>query len=203
MNFLDQIKEKKRNLQYTTTLVRTVDGSVIKEGRNDNGELITKEITKCSGPGYVVDLKPDLQVAVVMHGLCMGSQDVTQDACILKSYGITHILSLGIDVTKLDGFVYHFVNMLDVPEFKLMDVLNECFGIIDTVRNAEDSGVVFVHCNAGISRSASVVTAYIMKINNCSYAEAFQLVKRERPAVNPNPGFVNQLKLYEELLQKE
>lgn len=203
MSFLDKIKDKKRNLQHTTTIVKTVDGCIVKEGRNDDGEVITEQISSGGGPGYVVDLKPDLQVASVMPCLCMGSQDITQDANLLNSYGITHILSLGIAVNKLQGFIYHFINMLDLPEFKLTDVLHECFEIIDSVRNTESGGVVFVHCNAGVSRSASVVIAYVMKTNNCTYAEAFELLKRERPAVNPNPGFVSQLKLYEKILQNQ
>lgn len=199
MSFLDQIKEKKRNLQHTITIVRTIDGSLVKEQRNDAGEVISLY----SGPGYVVDLKPDLQVAVVMPGLCMGSQDVTQDTHLLNSYGITHILSLGIDVNKLEGFTYHFVDMLDVPEFRLVDVLGDCFEIIDNVRNAEGGGMVFVHCNAGVSRSASVVIAYVMKVNSCTYEEAFQLLKHHRPAARPNPGFINQLKMYEESLRTQ
>ncbi len=49
---------------------------------------------------------------------------------------------------------------------------------------------------AGVSRSASVVIAYIMKTENCSFQSAFAEVKIARPAIKPNAGFTEQLKKF-------
>ncbi|EAN81821.1 putative dual specificity protein phosphatase [Trypanosoma cruzi] len=57
---------------------------------------------------------------------------------------------------------------------------------------------VVVHCLVGVSRSVSVVMAYIMKRTGCSKDEALLLVKNARPVANPNPGFHSQLLYWEE-----
>ncbi len=56
---------------------------------------------------------------------------------------------------------------------------------------------VIVHCAAGMSRSASLVIAYLMIENNWQYEEAYNYVKRKRPIIDPNNGFIKQLKAIE------
>jgi hypothetical protein len=58
-----------------------------------------------------------------------------------------------------------------------------------------------VHCKMGVSRSASVVTAYIMKELGFDYERAFAYVKQRRACVNPNESFRSQLRTYESILQ--
>jgi len=53
---------------------------------------------------------------------------------------------------------------------------------------------VVVNCQAGISRSATVVIGYIMHTQRLSYDQAYNIVKKRRPIINPNKGFVNMLK---------
>lgn len=53
---------------------------------------------------------------------------------------------------------------------------------------------VIVHCAVGMSRSPSLVIAHLMIDNRWNYEEAFNCVKRKRSIVEPNIGFVKQLK---------
>lgn len=53
----------------------------------------------------------------------------------------------------------------------------------------------------GVSRSASVVVAYLMKEFGFEYERAFAYVKQRRSCVNPNESFKVQLKTYESILQ--
>eukprot|EP01126_Amoeba_proteus_P048340 TRINITY_DN5582_c0_g1_i4.p1 TRINITY_DN5582_c0_g1~~TRINITY_DN5582_c0_g1_i4.p1 ORF type:complete len:114 (+),score=14.84 TRINITY_DN5582_c0_g1_i4:771-1112(+) len=64
---------------------------------------------------------------------------------------------------------------------------------IPTTHNP-DGKKVLVHCSGGVSRSPSVVIAYLMALNGMSYGEAHAEVKRKRNGVKPNPTFQNQLK---------
>jgi protein-tyrosine phosphatase len=56
---------------------------------------------------------------------------------------------------------------------------------------------VIVHCAAGMSRSPTLVIAYLMIENNWSFKESIEYVKRQRPIVEPNIGFIKQLKALE------
>jgi dual specificity phosphatase 12 len=54
-------------------------------------------------------------------------------------------------------------------------------------------GKVLVHCVMGISRSATVVCAYLMVFQRLSASAAIQYVRKRRPEIHPNYGFVKQL----------
>jgi protein-tyrosine phosphatase len=57
----------------------------------------------------------------------------------------------------------------------------------------QSGGRVFVHCFAGVSRSATIVIAYLMKEHGLSFNSAIKFVKSKRPQINPNDGFRKQL----------
>ena len=55
---------------------------------------------------------------------------------------------------------------------------------------------------AGISRSASLVVSYIMKVMKMSCQEATKFVRKTRYQISPNEGFSNSLLEYEKVLAK-
>jgi predicted protein tyrosine phosphatase len=58
-------------------------------------------------------------------------------------------------------------------------------------------GATLVHCQAGISRSASVAIAYLMMHRGMPLLDAAVLVRRRRPEVYPNAGFWHHLRWIE------
>ncbi|KAH1171879.1 dual specificity protein phosphatase 14-like [Mauremys mutica] len=62
------------------------------------------------------------------------------------------------------------------------------------------NGRTLVHCVAGVSRSASLCIAYLMKYHRLSLLDAHQWVRSRRPVVRPNAGFWRQLIEYERRL---
>ncbi|XP_055629681.1 dual specificity protein phosphatase 18-like [Toxorhynchites rutilus septentrionalis] len=58
-------------------------------------------------------------------------------------------------------------------------------------------GVILVHCVAGVSRSASLCLAYLIKYHQMSLKDAYNHVKTKRPQIRPNVAFVKQLMEYE------
>jgi len=85
------------------------------------------------------------------------------------------------------------VEVLDVDESDVRKEFPQCFEFIDEGR---DKGGVLVHCNAGVSRSATVVIAYVMQKELMSYPVAYEHVKQRRACIKPNAGFVVQLAAY-------
>mmetsp|Transcript_35533 Transcript_35533/g.81392 ORF Transcript_35533/g.81392 Transcript_35533/m.81392 type:complete len:417 (+) Transcript_35533:81-1331(+) len=57
---------------------------------------------------------------------------------------------------------------------------------------------VLVHCRAGVSRSASVVLAYLVEYHKYSLHDAFFLARSHRSVITPNVGFMEKLMDYEE-----
>jgi protein-tyrosine phosphatase len=57
---------------------------------------------------------------------------------------------------------------------------------------------VLVHCRAGVSRSATVVLAYLVEYCGYSLRDAFTMTLQRRPTVTPNLGFMDKLRQYEE-----
>lgn len=52
----------------------------------------------------------------------------------------------------------------------------------------------------GISRSASVVIAYVMKAYDWNLEKALEFVKTKRNCIKPNSGFLKQLEIYQGIL---
>jgi protein-tyrosine phosphatase len=60
---------------------------------------------------------------------------------------------------------------------------------------------ILVHCAAGVSRSPSLVIAYLMIENRWSYDEAYDYVRKKRCFIYPNAGFVKQLLFLQKALE--
>lgn len=61
----------------------------------------------------------------------------------------------------------------------------------------KSNGVTLVHCVAGVSRSASLCLAYLIKYHRMSLKDAYNHVKARRPQIRPNVAFVKQLMEFE------
>ncbi|XP_018402790.1 PREDICTED: dual specificity protein phosphatase 19-like [Cyphomyrmex costatus] len=187
MDLRELIMTKKSSLKSCKTVIIDQLGNKyeIEHGR-------VKKLEK-SLP-FVVDEKPDLHVASIISGLYLGSQDSAVCIDILKKYEIRHILSIGVNLLeKYDDIQYHTCDLLDLPESDILPSIKKCIDIIHT--NLKEN--ILVHCNAGVSRSASIVIAYLMIIKKLSYDEAYNIVKRARSCIRPNDGFIKQLRSIE------
>lgn len=60
-----------------------------------------------------------------------------------------------------------------------------------------------MHCVRGASRSATIVSSYLMYKKGISVDDTLKLVKNRRKQANPRKGFVDQLKLYEKELKEQ
>uniref|UniRef100_A0A8D8H387 Dual specificity protein phosphatase 19 n=1 Tax=Culex pipiens TaxID=7175 RepID=A0A8D8H387_CULPI len=188
MSFLEQLQKSRHSLQPTETTVTYMDGSR-KVFRGEMERDIPKRL------GFIIDNSPDqVPACVLSQFLYLGSQDCVRRE-VFEKYEISHVLSVGIETPPFEGFLQvrcKFIECLDLPETDLAVVIKQSSEFIEGCRR--DGGRVLVHCNAGVSRSTSVVIGYLMKHHDYSFLQALGLVKSKRPCVQPNVGFINQLK---------
>ncbi|WOH13651.1 hypothetical protein DCAR_0833161 [Daucus carota subsp. sativus] len=124
----------------------------------------------------------------------LGSDAVAKNREILRQNGITHVLNcVGFvcpEYFKSD-LVYKTLWLRDSPTEDITSILYDVFDYFEDVR--EQGGRVLVHCCQGVSRSTSLVIAYLMWRKGQSFEDAFQFVKAARGVANPNMGFACQL----------
>nr|KAG5704062.1 hypothetical protein BaRGS_017566 [Batillaria attramentaria] len=122
---------------------------------------------------------------------------------LLDKFKVTHILNVASHVENIypEKFTYLSMDLRDLPDFPISKAFPEAIEFID--KAIKSGGCVLVHCNAGISRSATIVLAYLMKAKGLSLNDAFTYLRSKRPSSFPNSGFMIQLKTFEDSLAKE
>nr|CAG4636617.1 EOG090X0GSS [Eubosmina coregoni]SVE70144.1 EOG090X0GSS [Eubosmina coregoni] len=91
----------------------------------------------------------------------------------------------------VDNIHFKVVDMFEAPS---QEMLIEGVDFIN--RKSVDGGVVYVHCKAGRSRSATLVTCYLMKKHNWTPEEAISHLKSIRPHVIFTPGKMEALNIF-------
>ncbi|XP_010767201.1 uncharacterized protein [Notothenia coriiceps] len=125
---------------------------------------------------------------------------VANDRYSLWKLGITHVLNAAHGKMHCQGshnfygssVEYYGVPADDSPSF---DLSHYFFPSAEYIQSALDTAGarVFVHCAVGVSRSASLVLAYLMIHQNYTLLEAINKVKEHR-WIFPNTGFLKQLR---------
>ncbi|XP_023126848.1 dual specificity protein phosphatase 12 [Amphiprion ocellaris] len=139
---------------------------------------------------------------LVDPGLFIGTAADLNDIQALKNAGVSHILSVdsadpGPLLPADGGFCRKWINVLDEATSDLLSHMDDCFLFL---QEAVDGGrAALVHCQAGRSRSAAMVTAYLMKKHQLGFTEAYNRLKSVKQDVQVNSGFEEQLGLYEEM----
>ncbi|KEF57816.1 uncharacterized protein A1O9_05736 [Exophiala aquamarina CBS 119918] len=95
-------------------------------------------------------------------------------------------------------FVLKLILLRDSSTEDLLQALGEACEFIKSSLAKKDGGVL-IHCHQGVSRSASVVTAFVMEEMDLEYDTALRYVRGRRPKVNPNKGFAVQLEMWRRL----
>jgi protein-tyrosine phosphatase len=135
----------------------------------------------------------------ITENLYLGNFFSAKFADKLKELGIKKVLSImgGFNPNYDESYkiIHKSFNVNDIINQNIIQYFGECLNFI----KGEEK--ILVHCAAGVSRSATIVIAYIMWDKKLSYEDALNFVESKRN-VNPNPGFVEQLKIFEKELIK-
>jgi protein-tyrosine phosphatase len=128
-----------------------------------------------------------------------------------KEYGFDHLVSM-MNTCPIERLEDSATSKASNPEFKheIIDIedssdeenvkkMKACLtSVLPSIHESIINGKrVCVHCKAGVSRSATVVIAYLMKYEKMNWHEAIQRVRELRPIICPNKGFLQILKEFD------
>ncbi|XP_041916636.1 dual specificity protein phosphatase 22-A isoform X1 [Alosa sapidissima] len=132
----------------------------------------------------------------VIDGLYLGNIRDSENVDSLSKNGITHILSVYNNAKPvLKDMTYLCIHAADASSQNLSQHFKECISFIHECRL--NGGACLVHCLAGVSRSTTMVVAYLMTVTNYGWEDCLSSVKAVRSFVGPNYGFQQQLQEFQ------
>ena len=142
-------------------------------------------------------------VTEILPRLFISDLTFAENPALLSSYRITHILSvmpdsifrpppsvLPVQPARLQ------IRVEDLPFAELAAHLPTTTSWIWNALSSSSEARVLVHCGEGVSRSVSVVAAYLMASQGWPPMQAIDYIKSKRRIANPNFGFIQQLHEY-------
>ena len=122
----------------------------------------------------------------------------------LHRHRIQHVISVLTDSEYADYMIaeedfadqdtWHRLMVDDEPTEQISRLFSKTTQIIADAVAANEP--VLVHCAAGMSRSVTIVAAYLISTHSLTAAEAVAYIKKRRPIADPNRGFMTQLEDY-------
>lgn len=156
---------------------------------------------------HVTNLSDNTDISKITENIYIGNFSTGTNRTLLKKNGITHIISAlsyfspphPNDFSYLNVFVHDWIHESIYQEF------NKTNTFINTAINK--GGKVYVHCISGMSRSVTLVMAYLLAKNasqKCkkNVSDILSYVQARRRVANPNSGFIKQLNQFQEYMSK-
>ena len=138
-------------------------------------------------------------ISQINEYLFLGQGRTTLYGGMLWKLGITHILSIGRSPHgSVKNGPFEKLEILDAPDLEQTDLSKHFPTIFEFVKKViEQNGKVYVHCEMGCSRAATVMIAIIRHAGYAnSLQSAYNQVKLKRPWIAPNLGFLEQLRKF-------
>ncbi|WP_295651596.1 dual specificity protein phosphatase [uncultured Mucilaginibacter sp.] len=137
---------------------------------------------------------PTLKRSQITADLFLGSQYNLIGLRKLKKLGVTAIVNMRIHSiythARYKGFKYLHLPTVDNTPPKLGDLI---YGADFLFGEIKKGGKVYIHCRQGLGRGPTMTIAYLLKIG-MTFSDAFALVKRVRPFIDPRPEQIAKLK---------
>ncbi|XP_011429094.1 LOW QUALITY PROTEIN: dual specificity protein phosphatase 10-like [Crassostrea angulata] len=149
-------------------------------------------------------IEPQIETATasqILPFLYLGNERDAANLQRLQDLNITYVLNTTSHIPKYfenQGIHYKRIPASDSGCQNLKQYFEEAAAFIDEAR--QNGANILVHCHAGVSRSATITIAYLLKHTKLSMMDIYRLVKGKRSIISPNFNFMGQLMEYEQAL---
>lgn len=143
----------------------------------------------------------------------LGNLASSKNKEFLSRKNVKYILNLTNKTEETESLEIKTILLEDDEDQELLPHLDAAFEFINKAakgcltssaskkdKDGSEKATVLVHSYFGMSRSAAVVIAYLMKEKKMSLKDAHQHLKKSHTSVNPNDNFAVQLIRYEQEL---
>ncbi|ESZ94713.1 dual specificity phosphatase [Sclerotinia borealis F-4128] len=210
--WLDLHMSKKRNffaypsdVTFLTTIApRLLSESPVNQGKNlaDSTKLAREQ------PKWIKAMDGSLPSRVTDY-MYLGNLGHVNNPDLLRHLGIKQVLSVGETATWKDGEMDKWgkdnVMVIQRVQDNGVDPLTEEFGrCLDFIERGKlNSTATLVHCRVGVSRSATICIAEIMRTMHLSFPRAYCFVRARRlnVIIQPHLRFTYELLKWEEKLK--
>ncbi|XP_076980956.1 dual specificity protein phosphatase 13B isoform X3 [Tamandua tetradactyla] len=153
---------------------------------------------------------PLTHINEVWPNLFLGDAYAARDKSTLSQLGITHVVNVAAGKFQVDTGAKFYRGMpleyygIEADDNPFFDLSVYFLPVARYIRDALSipRGRVLVHCAMGVSRSATLVLAFLMICENMTLVEAIQAVQAHRD-ICPNSGFLRQLQVLDNRLGQE
>jgi hypothetical protein len=166
-------------------------------------------------PRIKMDKSDDSHISHIFNNIYISNYTSACDIPALKARCIGSVLFLGCKNKPPEIMESYITNKIGHKFIKIADTKNsdikKCYNQVwEYINNQITSNTnILVHCVRGISRSPTMVAYYLLRmLHKCSskhiekpfLSDVMSLIHKNRPCINPNSGFMNQLQEYEQHL---
>lgn len=152
-------------------------------------------------PLPVITAKSSPTASKITDKIILGSEYDASDLKVYRAHNVTKVLSImsdefqSIPVEVKDSIEHRYLKLNDTSGDDISCFFDEAIEFMGS------EGVTLVHCRAGISRSSTLVMAYLIQEKRWTLNEAFTFTKAKRSCVAPNFGFLGQLQTLQDQLE--
>lgn len=151
-------------------------------------------------------IEPAIETAIaseILDFLYLGNERDAANLQRLNDLGITYVLNVTSHIPlhfEKHGIKYKRIPASDSGQQNLRQYFEEAANFIGEAREA--GAKILVHCQAGVSRSATITIAFLLLHSRMTMTDAYRFVKTKRHIISPNFNFMGQLLDFEQALNQ-
>ena len=196
-----------RNLKNTNPLFRKISKTKCKYCKTKNvpEKLMTSHLFYCidcynkkKSLNYRMDQESEIQpeiCEIITNKIFLGNVEASTNKDLLLEKNITSVLVCGYLLNEYFPNDFNYLTL----EFEDNEYERIFYPIIKGIEFILNNDCVFVHCRKGISRSSTIVIAYIMFHYKLDFDKAFKHVYKKKKNIEPNESFKKQLKDFHDM----